>query len=59
MNDFTEQTNLVLSELTTVAEDYEPLNVSQKTIEDVIQWIQLIALAKIERLRGVIDSTKD
>ena len=59
MNDFTTQTNLVLSELTKVTEDYDPLKVSNQTIETVVSWVQLIALAKIERLRGVIDSTKE
>ena len=59
MNDFTEQTNLILSELTKVTEDYDPLNVSKQTLESVVTWLQLIALAKIERLRDVIDSTKE
>lgn len=57
-NNFTEQTNLVLSELTTVTQTYDPLEVPQQTIEDVTAWIGMVAQAQLERLRGIIDSIK-
>ena len=58
MNDFTQQTNLILSELTTVTQTYDPLEVPQQTIEDITAWLGLVAQAQIERLRGIIDSIK-
>ena len=58
MNDFTQQTNLILSELTTVTQTYDPLEVSQQTIEDITTWLGIVAQAQIERLRGIIDSIK-
>lgn len=58
MNNFTEQTNLVISELTTVTQSYNPLDVPQQTLEDVTTWLGMVAQAQIERLRGIIDSVK-
>ena len=58
MNDFTEQTNLILSELTTITENYNPKEVPKQTFEDVVKWLNMVAEAQIERLRGIIDSTK-
>lgn len=58
MNNFTEQTNLIISELTTVAQTCDPLQVPQQTLEDIATWIGMVGQAQIERLRGLIDSTK-
>ena len=58
MNDFTQQTNLILSELSTVTQTYDPLQVPQQTIEDITAWLGIVAQAQIERLRGIIDSIK-
>ena len=58
MNDFTEQTNLILSELTTITENYNPKEVPKQTFEDIVKWLNMVAEAQIERLRGIIDSTK-
>lgn len=58
MNDFTEQTNLIIGELSTVTQTYDPLQVPQQTIEDITKWLGIVAQAQIERLRGIIDSIK-
>ena len=58
MNDFTEQTNLIIGELSTVTQTYDPLQVPQQTIEDITAWLGIVAQAQIERLRGIIDSIK-
>ena len=58
MNDFTVQTNLIIGELTAVTETYDPLQVPQQTLEDIAKWIGMVGQAQIERLRGLIDSTK-
>ena len=58
VNNFIEQTNLIIGELTTVTQTYNPLEVPQQTLEDVRAWVGMVAQAQIERLRGIIDSTK-
>ena len=58
LNNFTEQTNLIIGELTTVTQTYDPLQVPQQTLEDIAKWVGMIGQAQIERLRGIIDSTK-
>ena len=57
-NNFTEQTNLIIGELSTVTQTYDPLQVPQQTLEDIARWVGMVSQAQIERLRGLIDSTK-
>ena len=57
-NNFTEQTNLIIGELSTVTQTYDPLQVPQQTLGDIARWVGMVSQAQIERLRGLIDSTK-
>ena len=57
-NNFKEQTDLVINELSIVAETYDPLLISQQTLEDIARWVGMVSQAQIERLRDIIGSTK-
>lgn len=57
-NNFTEQTNLIIGELSTVTQTYDPLQVPQQTLEDIARWVGMVSQAQIERLRDIIGSIK-
>ena len=55
-NKFTVQTNLVISELQTVTQTYDPLQVPQQTLKDITKWVGLVSQAQIERIRECLPS---
>lgn len=55
MNDFTTLTNKIIGELVTVQQTYDPLQVPKQTLDDITEWVGLIALAKTEQIKGLLN----
>lgn len=55
MTKFEELTNTVVGELVQVQQTYDPLQVPKKTLDDITEWVGLIALAKTEQIKGLLN----